>query len=95
MGIPSRDEVGIPNYPTWKAHLGIQLTLLPLGTSNQSAAAVEKEQFNKRVEFFQQIIEDRERSENIKEELDKLKEERATAEKELEELKQILEEEGN
>jgi hypothetical protein len=88
-------DLGLPNYSAWKAHLGFELTILPLGNSGQSAAQIDKEQFNKRVEFFQQIIEDRERSENIKEELDKLKEERESAEKELEELKQILEEEGN
>ena len=59
-----------------------------------SPAAVQQKQFNKRVEFFQEIIEEREKSENIKEELDKLQDEREAAEQELEELKQILEEEG-
>jgi hypothetical protein len=95
VGVPALESLNLPNYSSWKAHLGFEITLLPLTASTQSAAQVDKNQFNKRVEFFQQIIEDREKSENIKEELDKLKEEREAAEKELEELKQILEEEGN
>ncbi len=94
-GLPVYENIDIPNYSAWKAHLGFEITLLPLTAATQSAAQVDKNQFNKRVEFFQQIIEDREKSENIKIELDKLKEERESAEKELEELKQILEEEGN
>lgn len=94
-GLPKFENLDLPNYSAWKAHLGIELTVLPITASSQSAAQVQKNQFNQRVEFFQQIIEEREKSENIKEELDKLKEERAAAEQELEELKQILEEEGN
>jgi hypothetical protein len=89
------NDRGLPNYAAWKAHLGLEITILPITSSSSSSTQVEREQFNQRVEFFQQIIEDRERSENIKEELDKLKEERESAEQELEELKQILEEEGN
>ncbi len=95
VGLANYEQIDLPNYSAWKAHLGFELTLLPLTASTQSSAQVDKNQFNKRVEFFQQIIEDREKSENIKIELDKLKEERESAEKELEELKQILEEEGN
>ncbi|KAA3608454.1 MAG: hypothetical protein D8M58_19440 [Calditrichaeota bacterium] len=95
VGLPTFENLNLPNYTAWKAHLGFEITLLPLTAATQSAAQVDKNQFNKRVEFFQKIIEDREKSENIKEELDKLKEERESAEKELEELKQILEEEGN
>lgn len=95
VGVELGKNLGLPNYAAWKAHIGLQLQILPLATSGPSAAQAERDQFNKRVDFFQKIIEDREKSENIKEELDKLKEERETAEKELEELKQILEEEGN
>ncbi len=94
-GINKYENVGLPNYTAWKAHLGFELTLLPLTDAvGNSPAAVQQKQFNKRVEFFQEIIEEREKSENIKEELDKLQEEREAAEQELEELKQILEDEG-
>jgi len=93
VGLPDYENVDIPNYSTWKAHLGFNITVLPL-TAEAGAGEVERNQFNKRVEFFEDIIEDRERTEEIQEELNKLKEERKAAEKELEELKQILEEEG-
>lgn len=95
VGLPKYENIDLPNYSAWKAHLGVQLHILPLTSGTQSSAQVQKNQFNKRVEFFQQIIEDREKSENIKEEIEQLKEERESAEQELEELKQILEEDGN
>ena len=84
----------LPNYSAWKINLGLNLTVLPLTQSSLSPAEVERQQFNKRVDFFQSIIEERERVEDVQEELDKLQQEREEAEKELEELKQILEEEG-
>ena len=95
VGLPVFENIGLPNYSKWKAHIGIELTILPITAGSMSSSQIQRNQFNQRVEFFQKIIEEREKSENIKEELDKLKEERESAEKELEELKQILEEEGN
>jgi len=92
--ITSRANLDIPNYADWKAVLGVNLKVLPFTSSSKSSQEVEREQFNKRVDFFQNIIEERERVEDVQEELDKLKQEREDAEKELEELKQILEEEG-
>lgn len=94
-GIPQRSRFDLPNYAAWKVFMGLNLTVLPLTSVSKSSAEVEKEEFNKRVEFFQQIIEERQRTEDIQEELDRLKEEREAAEEELEELKQILEEEGS
>jgi len=79
--------------PPW-ASLAINFTLLPLSPTEQTPEELERDRFNKRVDFFQNIIEERERIENVQEELDQLKREREEAEKELEELKQILEEEG-
>lgn len=88
----SRDY-NLPNYCSWRVHMGLNLTILPLSPSKRSAAEVEKDEFNKRVEFFQKIVEDRQRSEDLQEELERLKKEREAAEKELEELKQIMQEE--
>jgi hypothetical protein len=84
----------LPNYAAWKVNLGLNLTVLPLSQSAQSPAEIEREQFNKRIDFFQNIIEEREKAEDVEEELDRLKLEREDAEKELEELKQILDEQG-
>ncbi len=97
VGLTNYAKVDLPNYTSWRVHLGFELTVLPLlgeSASSESPAVVQKNQFKKRVEFFQKVIDEKEKSENIKEELDKLKDERAQAEKELQELKQILEEEG-
>jgi hypothetical protein len=84
----------LPNYPDWKAWLALNFTILPLSPAERTPEELERERFNNRVDFFQNIIEERQRIENVQEELERLKREREEAEKELEELKQILEEEG-
>ena len=84
----------LPNYSSWKINLGINIRVLPIDVASVSEGQIEKKRFNKRVEFFQSIIEEREKAEDVKEELDKLQLQREEAEKELEELKQILEEQG-
>lgn len=91
---PWAPSLDLPNYPPWKAWLALNFTILPLATAEKTPEELERDRFNKRVDFFQNIIEERERIENVQEELDRLKREREEAEKELEELKQILEEEG-
>jgi hypothetical protein len=88
------ENLDLPNYSNWKAYLGLNFTILPLGQSALTPEEVERDRFNKRIDFFQNIIEERERVENVQEELDRLRREREEAEKELEELKQVLEEEG-
>jgi hypothetical protein len=93
-GVPLGVNIDLPNYVDWKAWLALNFTILPLAPSEQTPEEMERDRFNKRVDFFQNIIEERERIENVQEELDRLKREREEAEKELEELKQILEEEG-
>jgi hypothetical protein len=95
-GVPNKtsEDLDLPNYAPWKVHLGLNLRILPLATSPQTAAEIERDEFQKRVDFFQKIVEDRAHSEDVQEELKQLIEEREEAEKELEELKRILEEEG-
>jgi len=97
VGVPGlgREEYNLPQYAAWKVEMGVNIKILPFTPSRKTAAEVERDEFNKRVEFFEKIVEERERSEDVQEELDRLKEEREAAERELEELKQILEEEGN
>lgn len=91
---PWSSGLDLPNYPSWKAWLALNFTILPLAPSERTPEEMERDRFNKRVDFFQNIIEERERIDNVQEELDRLRREREEAEKELEELKQILEEEG-
>lgn len=96
-GVPNKssEDFNLPNYCPWKVQMGLNLTILPFTSTRKSTAEIEKDEFHKRVEFFQQIVEERERSEDVQEELERLKDERESAERELEELKQILQEEGN
>jgi len=93
-GVRNFEDFDLPNYSSWRAVLGINLKLLPIGRSADTPETIERKKFNKRIDFFQNIIEEREKAEDVQEELDKLQVEREEAEKELEELKQILDEQG-
>ena len=89
-----RANLSLPAYSDWRIYMGLNFKILPIGTSYASPEEMQRDRFNKRIDFFQSIIEDRDRAERVQEELDRLKKEREEAEKELEELKQILEEQG-
>ncbi len=86
-------DYNLPNYCSWRVHLGLNVQIWPLTTRKLSSAELEREKFKKRIEFFQKIVEERERTKDVQEELERLKKEREQAERELEELKQILQEE--
>jgi len=87
-------NLDLPNYSSWRVNLGLNMRILPLGVESDTPESIERKKFNKRIEFFQNIIEERDKAEDVQEELDKLQQEREDAEQELEELKQILEEQG-
>jgi hypothetical protein len=53
----------------------------------------EEEAGRSRVDFYERLLKDSQKSEQIEEELRRLRKEREQAEKELEELRQMLEEE--
>ena len=89
-----RVNLDLPTYASWRAYIGLNFKILPIGSGARTPEEVERDRFNQRIDFFQNIIEERERAEKVQEELDRLKREREEAEKELEELKQVLEEEG-
>jgi hypothetical protein len=93
-GIKTFENLDLPNYSSWKVNLGVNIKILPLEGPSDTPENIERKKFNKRIEFFQNIIEERDKAEDVQEELEKLQQEREEAEKELEELKQILEEQG-
>ena len=85
-------DLSLPNYASWIAHLGFNFHILaPQGEGN---GGFERDRFNRRIDYFNGVMEDRDRLEKVRDELQKLKKQREDAEKELEELKQILDEEG-
>jgi hypothetical protein len=89
---PADDKGLISNYASWKMHIGADIKILPI-TRGASAAEIERQQFNDRIDFFESVIEERQKTESIEDELDKLRRQREAAEQELEELRQLLEEE--
>ena len=86
-------KYNLPNYCAWRVHMGVNLQILPITTHKLTSAELEREKFKKRVEFFQKIVQEKDRTKDVQEELEKLKKEREQAEQELEQLKQILQEE--
>ncbi len=81
----------LPNYPSWKMYLGFNFRLMPVSGPRRpgSRATVQS-----KVDFFENLIREREKTRSIEDELRRLKKEREQAEKELEELRQMLEEQG-
>jgi hypothetical protein len=88
---PFRD-INLPNYADWMARLG--LTFHILAPKDQSYGGMERDRFNRRIDYFGNSMADRDRLEKVRQELEKLKKQREDAEKELEELKTVLQEEG-
>ncbi|UCF64632.1 MAG: hypothetical protein JSW33_02015 [bacterium] len=82
------NNLDLPNYPSWKLHLGLEFRILPKG----GRYGAEKPGQTK-VDFYESLLKDTQKSEKIEEELRRLRKEREQAEKELEELRQMLEEE--
>jgi len=80
----------LPNYPAWRINLGLNVALLRGGKVGRGYSS--EEPIEKKIDFFQNLLKEQERSKKIEEELRRLRKERERAEKELEELKQLLEE---
>jgi hypothetical protein len=89
--MPNYSAIGLPNYATWKVQMGVDIKILPV-TQGMSETQYEKKKFNDKVQFFENVIEERQKTENIEDELEKLKQQRKQAERDLEELRQLLDE---
>jgi hypothetical protein len=81
----------LPNYPSWKVNLGVNFTLMPITQRNAPGG---KADVRNKVDFYENLLRERQRTRSIEDELRRLKKEREQAEKELEELRQMLEEQG-
>lgn len=84
-------NLDLPNYPSWKVYMGLNFTLMPVGFRG---AGEQSTDVRSKVDFYENLLRERQKSRNIEEELRRLKKEREQAEKELEELRQMLEEQG-
>lgn len=95
---PDKDESLIkflspdmPNYPSWRINLGMNIILLPTSVYRLSDKDILMRKAESRRELFEQIIKEQRETESAEEELERIKEERRKAERELERLRRILE----
>ncbi len=103
---PDKDETGykngsgqsllyelpdMPNYPSWRINLGMNIILLPSSVYKLSDKDILMRKAESRRELFEQIIKEQRETESAEEELERIKEERRKAERELERLRRILE----
>ncbi len=85
------ETLNLPMYPSWRMYMGLNFTLMPISGKGKAAGG---KTVQSKVDFFESLLRERQRSRSIEEELRRLKREREQAEKELEELRQMLEEQG-
>ena len=78
------------NYPPWKVQIGLNFNIPVGGRAAKTIEEVESEEFNRQVEFYKLIQDEREKSAEIEDELKELKKEREAADAEIEELKKML-----
>jgi hypothetical protein len=81
----------MPNYPSWRINLGMNIILLPTSVYKLSDKDILMRKAESRRELFEQIIKEQRETESAEEELERIKEERRKAERELERLRRILE----
>lgn len=81
----------MPNYPSWRINLGVNIVLLPASVYKLSDKDILMRKAESRRELFEQIINEQRETESAEEELERIKDERRKAERELERLRRILE----
>jgi hypothetical protein len=87
------NNLDLPNYPSWRLFLGSSFVINP-GKDRIKGGIGGQPEIKDKVDFYEKLLREREKTRSIEEELRRLKREREQAEKELEELRQLLEEEG-
>lgn len=85
-------NLNLPNYPGWRMTLGFGVVID--GGQSRFDTISGKDDVREKVDFYQRLLNERDKTRSIEDELRRLKREREQAEKELEELRQLLEDEG-
>jgi hypothetical protein len=80
------------NYPAWKLHLGFNFILAP-GEKKELVKGMDKERYEKRVQYYQLIKEEKKKADAAEDDYDMLRNERQKADDEIESLREVLEEE--
>lgn len=79
-----------PNFPDWKVNLGMNLKLNLTSKNATSDLSYEEKRAREKIDMFEKVVQEQEKSESVQGEIDNLKKVREEAEKEIEELKKIL-----
>lgn len=80
-----------PNYPDWKIHLGLNVALNLSGKGKAVGSDYVREEAKEKVELFESVLDEKEKAEEVQQELDSLRKIRKEAQEEIEELKKELE----
>ena len=80
------------NYPAWKIYAGFNF-ILSSGEKRELVRGMEKERYEKRVQYYQLLKEEKKKAEETEEDYNLLHHERQKADDEIENLREILEEE--
>jgi len=79
-----------PNFPDWTVQLGLNLNMNLFSDNMTSDLSYEEKKAREKVEMFEAVVIEREKSESVQSEIENLKKIRKEAEKEIDELKKIL-----
>ena len=79
-----------PNFPDWTVQLGLNLNLNLLSDQVTNDLSYEEKRAREKIEMFEAVVLEGEKSESVQNEIENLKKVRKEAEKEIDELKKIL-----
>jgi hypothetical protein len=92
-GVPDfSDRLDLPkNYPPWKVQLGLTYSILPAGVREQYGGAANNAEIRRRLNFYEKVMEEKEKSANMEKDIENLRKVREEADLEIEKLKEELE----
>lgn len=82
-----------PNYPTWRAMLGVKLAVLPTSLYSSTEKETMRKKALERKQIMQQMLNNEQDVDNAEDELNRIKSERAKLEDELKRLRDLLDKE--
>ncbi len=81
-----------PNYPAWRCLLGVKFSILPFSLYTSPESELQRDARNKK-QFFKRMLEEEQGTENVEDEVEKLRQKRLKIEQELERIRKLLEQE--
>jgi len=90
--LPPPDIEDTPNYPDWRCVLGVKFSILPFSLYTTPESELQRDARNKK-QFFKRMLGEEQDTENVEEEVEKLRQKRLKIEQELERIRKLLEQE--